>query len=67
MANLDIQLLTLVQSDNAEEFLNPQLKNKKYSRLQPQHAVIVMEKYALLCPIACFTEQNIDVQSLMLD
>ncbi|CAM0140229.1 unnamed protein product [Umbelopsis sp. WA50703] len=38
------QLLTLVQSDNAEEFLNPQMKNKKYSRVQPQHAVIVMEK-----------------------
>jgi len=38
------QLLTLVQSDNSEEFLNPQLKNKKYSRIQPQHAVIVMEK-----------------------
>jgi len=38
------QMILLIEADNSEDFLNPQVRNRKFSRLKSQDVIVIMEK-----------------------
>jgi hypothetical protein len=39
-----LQIVTLLQSDNVEEYLDPSTRNRKYSLLKPTDVVNLFDK-----------------------
>ncbi|RUS18641.1 exocyst complex subunit Sec15-like-domain-containing protein [Endogone sp. FLAS-F59071] len=38
------QMILLIEADSSEDFLNPQVRNRKFARLKSQDVIVVMEK-----------------------
>lgn len=37
-------MILLIEAESSEDFLNPQVRNRKFARLKSQDVIVVMEK-----------------------